>query len=145
MLKIQNLIFISLLATGATTIESLATESVFAEENCILEDQCIDDRKFKVRIAGVSKRGNYVFIQLQYLGKAGSSTAFKHAFIIDNAGNESIIEGEELEDMHLIDRYMKVVSLKFIAEGFEWGNSFDLEVSGSEDHGTISFLNISVP
>ena len=38
------------------------------------------------------------------------------------------------------NRLRKNVSLRFKADGFEWGNKFDLEVKANEPHGAIAFL-----
>ena len=117
-------------------------------ETCKTENHCAIDKFFNVRVDRIKKRGDYILLQLKYktTTRFGYDVKYEQASLIDSNGKEAVIEGGNITGYSISSGRTgteKNVSLKFKAEGFKWGEKFDLEVKAGEPHGAIAFFDLS--
>lgn len=124
---------------------SAFAEKKSAEDTCTTENHCAIDKSFNVRVDRIKKSGDFILLQLKYKSTVGYnySVKYEQASLVDDIGNEVIIEGSNITGFSIRSRGSeKNVSLRFKADGFKWGKQFHLEIKANEPHGAIAFFNL---
>ena len=129
---------------------SFSVSAKGSTKDCTAETYCVDDSKFTAQIGKIRKRGKFVLLNINYFFKKPTTTfgspftvRFYNASLIDSEGNEAIIKQNQIEILKVAaNGGKKNLSLKFKAEGFEWTDTFDLEIKANEPHGSIAFFDI---
>ena len=122
------------------TFTAIAKES--PDKNCTSENHCVADSNFTAKIGKIRKRGKFILLQVNYhFTNGGFTVNYKDASLIDSLGNEATIK--KIEHIRVSNSGgKKNLSLKFKAEGFEWSDTFDLEIKADSPHGSIAFFDL---
>ena len=132
------------LVAVAAIIHFLFPITTYAQTNCDNGSLCVSQSWFDARITKISKRGNFLTIQIEYRNQKDSfAVDFANGFVslVDRNGQEFRLEGDELQGFQLEWQNSKVLSFRFeLDERFL--SPFDLTISANEPHGSITFFDL---
>jgi hypothetical protein len=110
---------------SAVVILGLLSINVSAEElklpKCDNKSTCVNDKNFYVEVKRVVRRGEFIIVQLEYIGKTQGHYFFHFAYnsfegyavILDDEGNEFKVSGKEISKFNLRRGAKKIISLRF--------------------------------
>lgn len=116
------------------------------KQNCSNQANCIDQKNFSLKVKRVSKRGNIIIVQVEYISKEsqlyiGYSEGF--AELMDTKGNEFRIDGKKISSFKINKDENKIVSFKFKGtKDKQITEPFDLTINARRPHGELTLFDL---